>query len=241
MIHGRTVIAGSAERALRTDGAKVETLEPDFVSRVLAVLSDPNIALILLLIGIYGLIFEFANPGSIGPGVVGVICLVLGLYALNQLPLNYAGLALVLLGLAFMVAEAVTPTFGVLGIGGIIAFIIGAGMLVDTETPAFQLSWWTIGSLAAVSGGTLILLLGYLLRDYRRRTEFGGLVGNEAMVLDWSGGDGHVWAHGERWLAKSDASFEKGQPVRVLKQDGLTLVVDRMDTSNQPEQQQKGS
>ena len=111
-------------------------VEPDTLTEILSIITDPNIALILMMIGIYGLIFEFfAAPGSYGPGIVGAICLVLGLYALNQLPFNYAGLALLLIGIVCMIPEAFTPTFGVLGIGGIIAFVLGAAFLFDTDVP----------------------------------------------------------------------------------------------------------
>ena len=141
----------------------IEPIEPGALTRVLSVLSNPNVAFLLMIIGVYGLIFEFSNPGIFAPGVIGVICLVLGLYALNQLPLDYAGLALVMLGIAFMVAEAFTLSSGALGLGGLVAFIIGAAMLIDTEAPAYRISWWVIGGAAAFSGAFLILLLGYAL------------------------------------------------------------------------------
>ena len=240
-IDGREVTAGSARRTLATEGAVLEHLEPSFLTRALSLLSDPNVAFLLLTIGIYGLIFEFSNPGSIGPGVIGAICLVLGLYALHQLPLDYAGLALLLLGIAFMVAEAVTPSFGVLGIGGLVAFIVGAAMLIDTDLPAYQLSWWAIAGAAAVSGLTLIVLLGYLWRTYRRRgpAHGTGLIGAEATVLDWSAapgnrGEGHVWVHGERWAARGDPGLTPGQTVRVQALEGLTLVVGRADAAAAP-------
>jgi membrane-bound serine protease (ClpP class) len=240
-IDGREVTAGSARRTLATKGAVLEHLEPSFLTRTLSLLSDPNVAFLLLTIGIYGLIFEFSNPGSIGPGVIGAICLVLGLYALHQLPLDYAGLALLVLGIAFMVAEAVTPSLGVLGIGGLVAFIVGAAMLIDTDLPAYQLSWWAIGGAAAVNGLLLVFLLGYLLRAYRRRgpAEGSGLIGAQATVLDWSAatenrGEGHVWVHGERWAARGDPGLAPGQPVRVQALEGLTLVVGHADAAAAP-------
>src|SRR3546814_1700085 len=124
----------SSDLVLDTEGLAVETFEPGWHVELLQVITNPNVALILMLIGIYGLIFEFANPGSIGPGVIGAICLLLGLYALNQLPLDYAGLGLMLLGVALMAAEAGTPTFGVLGVGGLVAFLLGALFLIDSES-----------------------------------------------------------------------------------------------------------
>jgi membrane-bound serine protease (ClpP class) len=226
-IDGRKVTFGETERTLRTAGLAIEHHAVEPLTRMLGVLSNPNVAFLLMIIGIYGLVFEFSNPGSIGPGVIGVISLVLALYALNQLPLDYAGLALVLLGIAFMAAEAFTPTFGVLGLGGLVAFVIGAAMLIDTDVPAYRISWWVIGSAAAVSAAFLILLLGYAWRAQRRRPSSGvaSLLGAEALVLDWSGGEGHVWAEGERWHALGDRDLPAGAPVRIRGIDGITLLV----------------
>jgi len=226
-LDGRQVTIGKTEQTLATKGLTVKRVEPDTLTEILQILTDPNVALILMMIGVYGLIFEFATPGSIGPGVVGAICLVLGLYALNQLPFNYAGLALVLIGIGCMVAEAFTPTFGVLGIGGLIAFVLGAAFLFDTDVPAFQLSWVVIAGTAIASGLVLTLLLGYVWRTMRRPVAGGelGLVGRTAVVMDWSGSQGHVWVHGERWAARSPEPLQEGQSVRVLRLDGLTLIV----------------
>jgi membrane-bound serine protease (ClpP class) len=227
-LDGRTVSIGGTERVLAVRGLPVERLEMDATTRLLGVLSNPNVALVLLMIGIYGIILEFWTPGSIGPGLIGAICLTLGLYALNQLPLDYAGLALLGLGVAFMVAEAFTPTFGILGFSGLVAFVIGATMLVDTDVPAYQISWWVIGVMAALSGAVLILLLGFTWRAYRHPAVSGTarMVGSEARVLDWSDGAGHVWVEGERWQASADHVLAEGDPVRVRRVDGLTLVVD---------------
>ncbi len=226
-IDGRKVTVNKAELVLRTRGLTLERIEMDPITRLLGVLSNPNIALILMMIGVYGLIFEFWNPGAVAPGVVGAICLTLGLYSLNQLPLDYAGLALVGLGIAFMVTEAMTPTLGILGFGGLIAFVLGAAMLIDTDVPAYQVSWWLIGFLAALSGAFLTLLLGYTVRVYRRRPMSGSarVVGAEARVLDWSGTGGHVWVEGERWRATGTADLAPGMSVRIDDVEGLTLVV----------------
>lgn len=237
-IDGRTVTVLGQERTLATGGLHVETIEPGTLTRLLAVLSNPNVAFILMMIGVYGLIFEFANPGSIGPGVIGAICLVLGLYALNQLPLDTAGLALVGLGLALMVAEAFTPTFGVLGIGGLVAFIIGAIMLIDTDVPAYQLSWPVIAGTAVVSGGLLAFVLGYVMRAHRRPVHSGAedMIGSPAEVIDWAGGTGHVQAHGERWQARGSGSFMPGDSVRIKGLNGLTLEVGRPEHGSSAEE-----
>ncbi len=226
-IDRRTVKLGDDERVLRTKGLAIETIEMDAMTRLLSVLSNPNVALLLMMIGLYGIIFEFWNPGAIAPGVIGAICLTLGLYALNQLPLDYAGLALIALGVAFMVMEAFTPTFGIMGFGGLIAFVLGSAMLIDTDTPEYQISWWLIGTMAVMSAAVLIVLLGYTLSAYRRAPVSGAsrMLGTEAQVLVWTEGSGFVWAESERWSATGPADLAAGAPVRIRGVDGLTLVV----------------
>ncbi|MDH3665808.1 MAG: nodulation protein NfeD [Paracoccaceae bacterium] len=236
-LDGRSVTINGAERRLATEGLAIETVEIDGITRLLSVLSNPNVALILMMLGFYGIIFEFWNPGSIVPGVVGAISLTLGLYALNQLPLDYAGLALIMLGVVFMVAEAFTPTFGILGFGGLAAFVLGSAMLIDTDAPGYQISWWVIGVMAAISASVLILLLGFTLRAYRRpaRADIARVIGGLAQVQDWSGASGHVWAAGELWRARSAGGApapSTGEAVRVRGVDGLTLLVDH---ANAPE------
>ncbi len=245
-INGRTVKVGGRQRRLATKGLPVESVEPGLMTQLLAVISNPNVALILMMVGVYGLFFEFSNPGSIGPGVAGVICLLLGLYALNQLPLNYAGLALIGVGIAFMVAEAFTPTFGVLGFGGLVSFVIGAAMLIDTDVAAYQLSWWVIGTMAVISAAILVVLVGYLWRAQRRPTvdSVSQLVGMKAEVLDWAGAEGYVWAEGERWHARGSPGVSAGDWVRVRALDGLTLVLAPPAAdgpeAEQPNSQQQG-
>ncbi|MCG7522317.1 nodulation protein NfeD [Ruegeria sp. Ofav3-42] len=224
---GRSVVMGETRHMLKLSGLPVDRVEMGTVTRILSILSNPNVALVLMMLGVYGLIFEFWNPGAIVPGVVGAICLTLGLYALNQLPLDYAGLALIGLGIAFMVAEAFSPSFGVLGLGGIIAFSLGAAMLVDTDVEAFRVSWWLIGVMALFSASILAVLLGYTIHAYRRAPVSGAnrMLGAQARVLDWSGGTGFVWVEGERWQARGRTGLQPGQDVRILEVDGLTLHV----------------
>ncbi len=226
---GREAVTAAGPKTLATAGARVEHVEPGFLIEVLALISNPNVAFILMLIGVYGIIFELSNPGSIGPGVLGAICLLLGLYALNELPLDYTGLALILLGLGLMAAEAFTPAFGALGAGGMIAFIFGAAILVDSDAPEFQLSWWTIGSTAIASAVLIVVIVGYALAAMRRPVVTGAeeLAGAEARVLEWSGGAGFVHVHGERWHARGPETLAPQSTVRIekLDVDGLTLVV----------------
>ncbi len=225
-LDGRTVTTPAGDVVLSTANASVERVEMSVTTIILGFLSNPNVALLLMSLGVYGMIFELANPG-VGPGVPGAICLLLGLYGLNQLPLDYAGLALVALGFAFMAAEALTPSFGILGLGGVISFSIGAAMLIDTEVPEYQISWTVIGAIAALSGLLLIIIFGIVLRSHRRRPRTGrsDLIGAEAQVLDWSGDSGHVWLRGERWNASGANGLQRDDVVEVVAIDGLELSV----------------
>jgi membrane-bound serine protease (ClpP class) len=226
-IEGRTIEVAGVPRRITTKGLSVEVIEPSWLNRLLAIVTNPNVAVILMLVGIYGLIFEFSNPGSLGPGVAGIICLTLGLYALNLLPIDYTGLALMLLGLAFLVAEAFTPTFGVLGLGGLIAFVLGAAILIDVDVPGFQLSWTVIATTALMSLGLLTLLLGYVLRTRHSPLRVGTstLLGQSVEVLDWSGEAGHVLAEGERWQAQGGDPLQPGDTAEIVSVNGLTLMV----------------
>ncbi|MFK0690839.1 nodulation protein NfeD [Mesorhizobium sp. IMUNJ 23033] len=227
---GRTVEAAGAKKTLATKGLPVETLEPGWFIRLLSVITDPNVAVILMLVGIYGIVFEFTSPGAVAPGVVGTICLVLGLYALNLLPINYAGLALMLLGIAFLAVEAFNPTV-VLGLGGVSAFLLGAAMLLKVEGPGFEMSWAVIGAAAALTLGLALLTGSYLWAARRSLPRVGGeaMRGQPAKILDWQGGEGHVLALGERWRAKADEHVAPGDSVEVIGVSDLVLTVRRRD------------
>jgi membrane-bound serine protease (ClpP class) len=230
-LDGHKVAMGDKTLTLETKALAVEIIEPTWRNRLLAVLTNPNIAFILILVGVYGLFFEFANPGTIGPGVVGAICLFLGGYALNLLPLNYAGLGLLILAIALMAAEALTPSFGVLGTGGIIAFVLSATLLFESDIPGFSISWPVIGVTTALSAGALIFVLGYVWRAHRRPVTTGShaWVGKAAEVLEWSAdrGSGHVRCGGERWKAVGPADLKPGEGVIVRSLSGLVLTVAR--------------
>ena len=229
LIDGRTVeLAGGDMRQLATKGLTIERLDPGWLIRLLSVITDPNVAFILLMVGIYGLIFEFSTPGAIAPGVVGTICLLLGLYALNMLPINYAGLALMLLGIAFLVVETFNPTV-VLGLGGVAAFLLGAAMLFKIEAPGYRLSWTVIIIAAAMIVSLTVVVLGSLWRARRNQARVGGqaMRGLPAEVLDWSGSEGHVFTHGERWQAHGAEALTPGEMVEVAGIKDLTLVVRR--------------
>lgn len=227
--NGRSVITAVGKHVLKVRDARIERVEPGTMVRVLGVLANPNVAFILMMIGVYGLVFEFANPGTIGPGLIGAIALVLGLYALNQLPLDYVALALLSLGVALMIIEAFTPTFGALGLAGLVVFVIGSTMLVDSDRPEFRLSWTVIATTAVLSGTMLVLLLGYVWRSQRGRSLTGreDMRGAKGHVVAWSGNSGVVWVHGERWQARGAEGLTSGDIVYVTAIEGLVLVVER--------------
>ncbi len=228
-IDGRTVIvAGGGVRHLATTALPVEILQPGWLIRLLSVITNPNVAVILMLVGVYGLIFEFSSPGAVAPGVVGTICLLLGLYALNLLPIDYAGLALMMLGIACLVVEAFNPT-AVLGLGGLVAFLLGAAMLFKIESPGYRLSWTVIGVAATLVFGLTMSVASYLWAIRRGSARVGAqaMLGKPATILDWHGQAGHAFAQGERWQACGDEAFTPGETVEATAVKGLTLVVRR--------------
>ena len=227
-IDGRTVtVAGKPER-LATVGLEVVTVAPDWRTQLLAVVTDPNIAFILMLIGVYGLLFEFLNPGAVAPGLIGAISLLVALYALNLLPINYAGAALVLLGVGLMVAEAHIGAFGVIGIGGIVAFVIGAIMMFPSRTPGFELSPAVIAAAVIATASLFLIVLSMLLRSRKRLIITGkeALLGAEGEAVAWRGEDGRVRIRGEIWRARAPKPLQPGARVKVIDRDGLVLIVE---------------
>jgi membrane-bound serine protease (ClpP class) len=226
-LHGRTVETRFGQQTLRTRQATVEELEPDWRTRLLTVITNPNVAYILMLLGIYGLFFELANPGFVLPGVIGGICLLLALFAFQALPINYAGLGLILLGIAFMVGEFFAPSFGALGIGGIIAFAIGSVILMGTDAPGFELSMWVIASVTITSALFFMLVAAMAIRARKRPVVSGAeeLVGATGVACKDFDTHGTVHLHGEIWQAETGTPVKKGQPLQVTGLDGLTLSV----------------
>jgi len=234
-VHGRSVKVQGYPRVLNTEGLSVTPLDPDWRSRFLSVITNPNVAYILMLVGIYGIILEFSNPGAIVPGTIGAICLLLALYSFQLLPINYAGFGLILLGVALMVGEAFEPSFGILGIGGVIAFVIGSIILIDTEVPGFGIDISIIATFAVSSALIFIFVVGMAIKARRRPVTSGldELINGEAIVIDDFDQQGTVSIHSEKWQATTSIPLHKGQHVKVTGNKGLTLFVEPMETSTQ--------
>jgi membrane-bound serine protease (ClpP class) len=227
-IDGRTVNVAGKPQQLATARLDVVTVPPGWRTELLGLVTNPNVAFILMLIGIYGLILEFFNPGAVAPGLIGAISLLVALYALALLPISYAGAALVLLGVALMVAEAHIGAFGALGVGGIAAFVIGALLMFPERVPGFTLSGGVIAGAAISSAALFIVVLAALLRSRKRPVVTGSeaLIGAEGETVAWQGSEGRVRVKGEIWLARSDASLAAGDHVSVVDRDGLVLRVE---------------
>jgi len=217
---------------LDTANAVLDKFEPNWRIRFLSMLTDPNVVLILGLIGFYGLLIEAWNPGGIVPGVVGVICLLLAAYGVQALPVNYAGLALILVGLALMTAEAFAPSFGALGLGGIAAFVFGAILMFDSDIPGFGVSISFVIGIAIASAVFIIWTVSYLLKLRKRGAVSGAesIVGGIGTAIEDFDGEGRIWLEGEAWHAYSKVPIEKDQHVEVTAMDGLVLQVEPVAT-----------
>lgn len=229
-VDGRRVSLAGGERTLRTRDAALVRVDPDWRTRLLAVITDPSIAYFLLILGFYGIVFEFANPGALVPGVIGATCLLLALFAFQILSVNYAGLALILLGLAFIVAEAFVPSFGVLGVGGLVAFVAGSVILMDGSHRDVSLP--VVGGVGAIAAGFLLWMVTRLVSLRRRTPVYGSehvtqevATASEAFMPAEDGYRGYVRMNGERWHAQSDTPVSGGERLRVLAVDGLTVKV----------------
>ena len=226
-LNGRTVQLANKTLVLNTHALSKENIVPDWRNKFLAVITNPSVAYILVLIGLYGLFFEFSNPGAIVPGVAGGIALILALYAFQMLPVNYAGLGLMLLGMILIVSEAFVPSFGALGIGGIIAFTVGSIILMDTDIPGFGVPLALIAAIS-VSTTAVFLMIVVMLFKARRRPVISGqeeLIDARARALIDFDHNGVVMIHGERWNACSKVAVKQGEEVIVNSIDGLTLLV----------------
>jgi membrane-bound serine protease (ClpP class) len=228
LLDGKKVTALGQERVLKTASARLDNLRPDWRTEALAAITNPSVALILMTIGIYGLIFEFMSPGAVVPGVAGAICLLLALYGLQLLPVNYSGLALILLGIVFMVAEAFLPSFGAIGLGGVIAFVIGALMLIDTDLPDYGIPIYLVGSVGVIAALLVGATASVALRSRHRRAVSGveTLIGSYGEMLGNAQGEGWANVGGETWSVVSNTPLVEGQKVRVVARRGSVLVVE---------------
>jgi len=227
-LHGMEVDTEAGPVRLNSDDLTLEREDPDWRTELLSVLTNPTVAYLLMLIGIYGLIFEGYNPGAIVPGVVGAICLLLALFAFQVLPVNYAGFALIALGLALIVSEAFVPSFGILGIGGLISFVIGSIILMDTDVPGFGIPLPLIATVSIIGGLLTFSIVGFALRARQSPVVSGQeeMIGLIATAREDFEESGQVWARSELWRAQTSQPVAKGDKLRVVRMDGLVLQVE---------------
>lgn len=230
-IDGRVVDVMNREHTLQTTGLALEYFEPNWRSKFLAVITNPNVAYILMLLGIYGLFFELANPGFVLPGVIGGICMLLALYSLQVLPVNYAGLALILLGIVFMIAELFVPSFGALGIGGIVAFVIGSIILFDVEGGNIAISLPLILAVSILSAGFFLVAVRSIIRAHRRPVVSGAeeITAGVGEALSDIETTGQIHIHGETWQVETSKPVKQGEKVRVTGREGLILKVEPLE------------
>jgi len=224
----RKVKLRSKEISLATEGTTLHEVEPDWRTNLLSLITNPNVAYLLMLIGIYGLLLEGYNPGAVLPGVVGAISLLLALFAFQVLSVNYAGLALIALGVILIVAESFVPAFGTLGLGGIVAFVIGSVLLLDREVPGFSIAWQLIAAMGLAGALVLLAIVSFAVRARRRPVVSGveGLTRETAEAVEDFERHGLVRVHGELWSAVSSAPVRAGQLLRVRSVDGLVIQVE---------------
>lgn len=234
-VNGQVIDTASGTVTLNTEGSSITLIEADWRHDFLSVITNPNIAYILLMIGVYGLILEFYNPGLGLPGITGIICLLVGAYALQMLPISYAGLALMVVGIGLIAFEVVSPSFGVFGLGGLAAFVLGSVMLMDTDSAAWQISLPLIAAVAVATGGLIVLILGAALKARRQPMVTGdqAMMQMTAVALEDFDQRGHVHVSGETWTATTTAPVHKGDRLRIRQVDGLTLHVDKDEPTAQ--------
>lgn len=231
-LDGHEIMLNSEVHAISSGEMAITKIEPTWRYRLLAVISDPNVAYFLLLLGFYGLIYELANPGAFLPGIAGAIFLLMAFYAFQILPVNYSGLALMILGIIFLISEALVPSFGALGIGGVVAFGVGSLILIDDEN--LRISLPVIIGTTGASAVFILLLMSRVITLRKKKVRTGeealiGMIGEAAKDFD---GEGKIWITGELWQAKSPDPIHKGEKVRIISRDGLELTVERCAPNN---------
>jgi membrane-bound serine protease (ClpP class) len=233
-INGRTLILHGSPQTLSTLNMTVDEYKPDWRNQFLSIITNPNIAYILLLIGIYGLFLEFYHPGFILPGVAGLISLLIALYAFQLLPVNYVGFALLLMGIIFMIIEVLITSFGVLGVAGIIAFVMGSILLLDVNSPGYKIAWSLIMTMTALTVLFFLLIITLAIRAMRKKVMTGreGLIGASGEVIEHQRHHWIVRVQGETWQAKSAMTLTPGQAIRVRDVSGITLSVEPEETDS---------
>ncbi|MCL1048863.1 nodulation protein NfeD [Shewanella abyssi] len=226
-LDGKVIELGDVKITLDLKDAVLVNKQPSWQNQFIATITNPNIAYILMIIGIYGLLLEFYSPGIGIAGITGAISLIIALYAFQMLPLSYAGLALLILGIVLLITESMLPSFGIFGVGGVAAFVVGSIFLFDTPQPQFQVSPVLIASIAFVSILFFVFALGYILRMRNNAVVSGqeAIIGADATVIDDFDGQGFVFLNGERWNAISPQKLTKGQTVTIIEINGLSLLV----------------
>ena len=234
-LDGKEIKLINQTKVLQTSGLTIKKIEPDWHTQLLSFITNPNVAYILMLIGIYGLIFEFASPGTLIPGIVGTVSLMLSLYAFQVLPISYAGFALMLFGLALMIAEAFAPSFGILGLGGGLAFIIGSIFLMDTSAPGYGISPALVGTLGLLNLAFFAFVLGAVIQARKRPVVTGTdiMVGTKAVALEDFGSEGKVKTKGEIWQARSPVPVQADQDLKITGTDGLVLLVTPLNSQEE--------
>jgi len=229
-LHGRQVKTSQGTVTLETEGAEVRRIDLGFRYRILNIISNPNVAYILLILGFYGLFFELSNPGAFLPGIAGGICIILAFFAFQVLPINYAGLLLILFAIILFIAELLTPTFGFLTTGGIIAMILGSLMLIGSPAPYLRISWQIILPVTLATAAFFLFALGMALKTRLRKPTTGkkGLIGEVGVAETKLAPEGKIFLHGELWNAECEEVVKKGERVRVLSVDHLKLKVAKL-------------
>ena len=222
-VDGKEIETVWGKRTLALKDLPVQKSEMSWRYRVLDTLSNPNIAYILMMLGFYGLFFELSNPGVIFPGVFGAICLILAFFALQTLPVNYAGVLLILLAIVLFIAEIKVISYGVLPLGGVVALLLGSLMLIESPDPALRVSWYVIVPMVATTAGFFLFAVSFALRAQMRQPTTGqeGLIGKRVKVMSPIKPEGKVFVHGEYWNAESEEEFERSE--RFLEEQGFLV------------------
>lgn len=230
-VHGKSVETRHGKKTLSTKGKSPQEIEMPFKFRFLSYISDPNVAYILMMIGLYGILFEIYNPGAIFPGVIGGICIILALYSFQALPISYAGLFLIILGVIFFILELKVVSHGLLAIAGIISIILGSIMLIDLPKSVLSISWKSILAVTLITAGFFLFVLSYAVKAQFSKVKTGkeGLIGEEGVAKTDVAPEGKVMIQGELWSARSDEPIKQGERVVVERVEGLVLKIKRKE------------